>query len=84
MARVPAFTTTDGRVLRQNMKVEWRGDGVYLDGRRLSAEEAAPYWDAIAPFTKEDMADAGVCGHAGRLQHEDRDLRASEAARGAA
>ena len=43
-----------GVQLRQGPTIDFRDGHVWVDGKQLSEEEAAPYWRCIGPFTPEN------------------------------
>lgn len=54
----------EGVELRQGTEISFRDGHVWVDGKQLSEEEAAPYWRCISPFTPEDtVGDAETQTH---------------------
>ena len=64
----------DGVVLRAGPTIEWKDGHVWVDGKQLSEEEAAPYWEAMSPFTPEDTVGDGttVKRRITKIDHENR------------
>ena len=64
-----------GVQLRQGPTIDFRDGHVWVDGKQLSEEEAAPYWQCISPFTPEDTISDGTPSETRRITKIDRGNR---------